>query len=348
MVYSGEVKEKNTKKETPFMTALAKKIATKLGAKIIVEPVWQYAGKMIYKNGVVRSINFNSIDINAVASSQIAKDKDFSKFFMKSSGYNVAEGFTVFEKSWASTIGSDRDKAYALVNAEKKLGFPLILKPNARSQGEGVFLIQNKKELGKYLDEVCKMDRVALLEKYLPGRDFRFVVFDGSVLAVYEREALSVVGDGVNNIAKLLENKQKLFQKLGRKVWLEVNDKRIILKLKRSGLTLKSIPNKGEKVFLLDNANLSSGGEAVDMTHVIHKSFKDMAIKLTAQMGLTLAGVDMMLQEGNIENDIKKSKFYILEINATPGFEHYASLGPSQRAKIENLYFKVFKSLGKK
>lgn len=335
-------------KKIPFMTGLAKKIAKLLGVKIVVEPVWQYTGQMIYKNGVVRSINFNSIDVNRVASSQLAKDKDFSKFFMKRLGLRVADGFTVFEKSWANTIGSDHDKKYALENAEKKLGFPHILKPNARSQGEGVFLIQNKKELGKYLDDVFKMDRVALLEKYLPGRDFRFVVFEGKVLAVYEREALSVVGDGVSSIAKLLENKQKFFQKLGRKVWVDKNDKRIILKLKRLGMSLKSIPNNGEKIFLLDNANLSSGGEAHDMTDIVHKSFKDIAVKLTKQMGLNLAGVDLMLQKGNIEGEAKKAKFYILEINATPGFEHYASLGPTQRQKIENLYLKVFKSLSKK
>lgn len=342
------MKEKNSKKKIPFMTSLAKRIAKKLGAKIVVEPVWQYAGQMIYKNGVVRTINFNSIDVNRVASSQLAKDKDFSKFFMKNLGYKVADGFTVFEQSWSRTISSNKDKNYALANAGKILGFPLILKPNARSQGEGVFLIQNKNELGKYLDEVFKMDRVALLEKYLPGRDFRFVVFEGKVLAVYEREALSVVGDGVSTIAKLLEVKQKLFKKLGREVWLDKNDKRITLKLKRSRLTFNSIPKKGIKVFLLDNANLSAGGEAVDMTNRVHKSFKDMAIKLTKQMGLTLSGVDVMLQRGSIEDDIKKSKFYILEINATPGFEHYASLGPAQRKKIENLYFTVFKSLGKK
>ena len=50
--------------------------------------------------------------------------------------------------------------------------------------------------------------RVAIIEKYLPGRDYRVVVLDGEIISAYERISLSVVGDGKKSILSLLKQKQ--------------------------------------------------------------------------------------------------------------------------------------------
>ena len=100
---------------------------------------------------------------------------------------------------------------------------------------------------------------------------------------------------------------------------------------------------KGQKLNLLDNANLSTGGESEDVTDCIHSSFKKMAIALTKDMGLRLCGVDILVQ-----GDITKQQtdtYWIIEINAAPGLDHYSKMGKTQEKIVEDLYLKVLKHL---
>ena len=331
----------------PYLTNLIKKLAPKVGAKVVVEPEWGIASQIIYKNGVVRSLRMYSLDLNHIASSDIARDKDYAKFFIKKRGYPVAEGKTVFSNDWAKAVKSNRTISYGIKYAQK-LGYPVIVKPNSKSQGVDVFLVWNKKELTSALCKVFKGDRVAIVERYLPGHDYRIVVLDGEIISAYERIALSVTGDGKNSILSLLKKKQKLFDKTKRDTRINFNDKRILIKLKRQKLNFRSILSKDKQVFLLDNANLSTGGDSIDVTNIIHKEFKKIAINLTRDMGLRIAGVDIMVTEGDITENPKKCKYYIIEINAAPGLDHYVTTGKKQKKIIEAMYLKVLKALGKR
>ncbi len=338
---------KSRKKALPYLTQLVKKLAPKIGASFVVEPEWGIASQIIYKNGVVRSLRMYSLDLNHIASSDIARDKDYAKFFMKNRGYPIAEGKTFFEDSWANIVKSKRTISTVSSYAEK-LGYPLIIKPNSRSQGSGVSLVHNVKELKTGLIDIFRGDKVAIVERYLPGKDYRVVVLDKEIISAYERVPLSIVGDGKNSISNLLKIKQKLFNKLKRDTKINFNDSRIKLKLKKQKLSLESILPRGEQVFLLDNANLSTGGDSVDVTKGIHVDFKKIAINLTRDMGLRIAGVDIMVTKGDITKNLKDCSYYIIEINAAPGLDHYVTTGSKQRKNVEAMYLKVLKALGKK
>lgn len=331
----------------PYLTKLIKKLAPKVGARIFVEPEWGIASQIIYKNGVVRSLRMYSLDLNHIASSDIAKDKDYAKFFMKKRGYPVSEGQTFFEDNWARVVKSKRTIKYAATYA-KKLGYPVIIKPNSKSQGTNVCLVWNEKELKQALFEVFKSDKIAIVERYLPGKDYRIVVLDNEIISAYQRIPLSVVGDGRSSILALLRKKQKSFISSGRDTKINFSDKRILIKLKRQKLSFKSVLPKDEQIFLLDNANLSTGGDAVDVTKTIHPSFKKIAINLTHDMGLRIAGVDIMVTNGDITAKVQKSNYFIIEINAAPGLDHYVTTGPAQRRIVEAMYLKILKALGKK
>jgi D-alanine-D-alanine ligase-like ATP-grasp enzyme len=335
------------KSKIPYLTTLVLKLAPKIGARVVVEPEWGVASQIIYKNGTVRSLRFYSLDLNHIASADIARDKAYAKFFMKQKGYPIAEGTTIFKNDWAKTIKSKRTIPYAIKYA-KQLGFPVIVKPNDKSQGSGVSLAGNGKELKKALLEIFKGEKIALVERYLPGRDYRVVVLDGEIISAYERIPFSVIGDGKHSIFSLLKQKQKNFILSGRDTKINFNDPRIKMKLKRQGFSLKSILQKGIKISLLDNANLSTGGNALDATEVIHSGFSKIAIQLTKDMGLRMAGVDIMVTKGDITKKPKNSQYYIIEINAAPGLDHYVTTGPKQRKNVEAMYLKVLKALGKK
>ena len=90
----------------PILTSIIKKMAPKIGAKVLIEPEWGIVGQITYKNGKRRYFRYSTIDINTVGASDIAKDKDYANFFMKKMGYPTISGKTFFSNNWAKAIGS--------------------------------------------------------------------------------------------------------------------------------------------------------------------------------------------------------------------------------------------------
>lgn len=328
---------------SPLLGKVLQKVASKIGAIVVMEPKWGIVGQVIYKSGQKRYFRYSSLDINRLGSSEIAKDKDFATFYMKRMGYAVIPGKTFYSDHWAKVIGS-RDNIDIAYKYAQKLGFPVIVKPNSGSQGMGVTLANNRRQFYRAMRFIFKRDRVALVQRPVRGKDYRVVVLDKRVISAYERIALNVIGDGVSTIRRLLEKKQRNFAASSRDTRIKIDDPRISEKLKRQGLSLLSVPKKGERVYLLDNANLSSGGDSVDVTNKIHPEFRKIAVGLTKDMGLRLCGVDLMVS-GDISQ--KPGVYWILEINSAPGLDHYVKMGRAQEKIVESLYLEVLKSMEK-
>ncbi len=326
---------------SPLLGRVLKEIAPRIGARVVLEPKWKIVGQIIYRNGRKRYFRYSSLDLNRMGASEIARDKDYCNFFMKSMGYPTVEGRAFFSPAWARAIGSKHstDEAYRYVKA---IGFPVIVKPNSGSQGVCVAKVYTRKEFYRAIKAVFRCDRVALVQRPVTGRDYRIVVLDKRVISAYERIPLSVIGDGRSTIKGLLEKKQRAFVAARRDTILKPSDHRITQKLVRQGLSLASIPKKGRQVFLLDNANLSTGGDAVDVTDIMHRDFKKVAVRLTADMGLRLCGVDLMI-EPSIEE--ARDTYWVLEINSAPGLDHYVLTGKKQEKIVEKMYLEVLKAM---
>lgn len=331
------------KSEHLVLAGLLKKLAPKIGARVLLEPEWRIAGQIQYKDGSNRYFRYNTLDLNPVGASDIAKDKDYANFFMARMGYPTIRGKSFFSDEWCAAISSRRDTEAAYAYAQK-LGLPVIVKPNSGTQGTDVTLVHSKPEFLRAMKQIFKHDRVALVQKKVSGRDYRIVVLDKEIISAYERIPLNVVGDGRSTIKQLLAKKARAFIASSRDTRINLKDPRIKNKLKTEGLAFHSKPASGQKVFLLDNANLSTGGDAVDVTKEIHSDFKKLAVKLTRDMGLRLCGVDLMV-DGDIRE--KPRKYSVLEINAAPGLDHYVKTGKAQQKIVEDLYLKVLKSLAR-
>jgi len=310
-----------------------------------MEPEWNIAGQIIFKNGRKRYFRYSSLDLNPLGSSEIAKDKDYASFFMQKMGYPVIPNSKTFYKNeWAQAIGQPHRNIDAAYRYAQKIGFPVFVKPNSGSQGLGVALVHNKQEFYRAIRTVFKNDRVALVQSRVEGKDYRLVVLDEKVVSAYERIPLNIIGDGKSTILRLMEEKQKQFIDSGRDTQLKFDDPRIKEKLKYSGMNLCSVPQQGRRVYLLDNANLSTGGDPIDVADKIHPDFKKIAIRLTKDMGLRFCGVDIMV-EGDISK--KPGAYWILEINSAPGLDHYVKTGKAQEKIVDDLYLEVLKSMEK-
>lgn len=331
------------KKESLVLGRMLQKIAPRIGARVLIEPEWGIVGRITFNSGRHSYFRYNTLDLNPTGSSDIAKDKDYADFFMRALGYRtIPESKTFFSEQWAQVIGMPRRNIDAAYRYVRKLGFPIIVKPNSGSQGVGVSLAYNKREFYAAMRAVFKSDRVALVQRPVRGRDYRLVVLGRKVISAYERVPLSVSGDGRSTIGQLLNMKQRQFVAASRDTQIKTDDPRMARKLKRQGLTFRSVPDKGEKIYLLDNANLSTGGDAVDVTGKVHPVFRRIAVKLTRDMGLRLCGVDLMV-EGDIGE--KPNVYWILEINAAPGLDHYVKMGKQQEKIVEDLYLEVLRHL---
>ena len=339
-------KRKKAKKlRTPLLGKVLQKIAPKIGAKVDIEPQWGIVGRITYPNKRVRFFRYTTIDINTMGASEIARDKDYAKHFLKLADFKVIPGKGFCSKEWAKKIGSKDTEEKAFMFAQK-LGFPVIVKPNSKSQGSGVVKVFNKKEFIKAFRAVSRYDNIVLVEKFISAKDYRIVVLDDKVISAYERIPLSVTGDGRTSILGLLRKKQEIFNRTGRDTCIKFKEPRMTAKLQKQGLTLESRPKAGEPVQLLDNANLSTGGDSLDVTETLHKSIKKLAISITKKMGLRLCGVDVLLTKGATE-PLDKQQYWVIEINSAPGLDHYAAIGKKQQTIVEKLYLKVLKAMAK-
>jgi D-alanine-D-alanine ligase-like ATP-grasp enzyme len=169
------------------------------------------------------------------------------------------------------------------------------------------------------------------------------VVLDHEVISAYERTPLAVIGDGTSSVRRLLQGKQRHFARTGRDTVIKMTDFRIDNCLKRRDLSMRYVPKQGERIALLDNANLSSGGDAIDVTRSMHVSFRKLATELTRDMGLRFCGVDLIIVKGTIEQSC--DEYCILEVNAAPGLDHYADMGRRQKQIVDGLYLKVLQAM---
>ena len=327
-----------------LVAPIIKEIAPRIGARALIEPEYGFVGLVQFKNGKKILFKDRNFNINPQGSSEIARDKAYASFFLKHFGYSVPGGKTFFSTRMNERIRIKRtiDDGFRYA---KELGFPVIVKPNSLSQGVLVTKVHTKTEYYSIARKIFNKVGVMIVERFCLGNDYRIVILDNEVISAYQRIPLYVIGNGKASVSSLLKQKQKQFAAIGRDAEIDPTDFRIKMKLKHEGYSLKSVLGFGVKLYLLDNANLSTGGEAIDVTKKLHSSFSDLAIRVTKDMGLHLCGVDI-ITKGNIEEPLKD--YSIIEINSAPGLDNYASIGKEQSKKVHDLYFKVLKALESK
>lgn len=333
--------KKAPRKERPFVGRLMEKLAPLAGVEVVVEPRYGFVGQIICPNGSIRYFRNTHFDLNPLGATEISKDKDYASFFMSSLGYPVIEGQAFYSKTWCENIGEEKgiEQAYAYA---KTLGFPVIVKPNSKSQGVGVYKVTNSREFHAAMRRVFKVDNIALVQRVAVGNDYRVVILDGEVLSAYQRVPLTVVGDGKRTVRQLHEAKQAEFADSARDTLLDPDDFRIEMTLRQTGLSMESIVAEGEAIQLVSNANLCTGGTSIDFTNRIHPKFAEFCARLTSDMGLRYSGVDLMV-EGNLADPPKK--FSIIEINSAPGLDNYSASGEEQAGNVEKLYLRVLQAV---
>ncbi|MBI2644809.1 cyanophycin synthetase [Candidatus Uhrbacteria bacterium] len=324
-----------------FVSPILAKMCVEMGITIHIEPRYGYAGQIVLSDGRKRYFRSTNFDLNPLGASEVAWDKSYAAYFMRLLGYPIIEGRQFLLDWWGERICVDEDVGAALPYA-RELGYPVIVKPNSKSQGSGVHKVHSDGEMMLAIQSYHEKERVFLVQRFIPWRDYRIVVLDDEVISAYERMPLSVIGDGISSVQRLLDIKQERFIAQGRDTRIKNNDPRIDQRLRRDGRNLTSFVPAGETWQLLDHANLSSGGDARDVTDSIHPMYTELAVKLTRDMGLRYCGVDLFVN-GDLASPT--DEYVICEINAAPGIDNYASIGADQQKRVEAMYRKIVEAL---
>ena len=323
------------------LAALLTSLAKEIDARLVLMPSRQMAGQINFASGKRVYFRGTTLDINGHGAAEVARDKNSAAFFMKRMGFPAVQGESFFSPEWARRLGSSRDPEAALRHA-RRTGFPLVVKPNSGSGGRAVHVVDGEDGLLAALSEIFREDALALVQPVIQGREYRVVVLGSEAICAYERRPPSVVGDGRSTVGALLTGQEARWRHAGRPATIGRDDPRLAACLGRQRHDLATVPAPGERIRLLDGTNLSSGGEAADVTGRLDPSLERLCIDVSQKMGLRLSGVDLIVEGDGCG---ETGPVHILEINASPALGHYASLGALQAERVKDLYRKVLRQL---
>jgi cyanophycin synthetase len=239
---------------------------------------------------------------------ETACDKQATKDVLESCGLPVPTG---------EVVRSLKD----IFKVADKLQFPLVIKPLNGRQGQGVITnIKDKDELFNVVNCMDHHVKEFILEKYYDGHDYRLLVIDGKLIAASLRLPPFVIGNGQDSIRRLIEieNKNPLRGEGHEKPMTKIPfNFTVTCFLEKFDLHLDSVPSKGEVVQVVGNANLSTGGQAIDVTDEVHPTIKELAETAAKVIGLDIAGIDFISKD--IRKPFDSQTSAIIEVNAAPG-----------------------------
>ena len=246
---------------------------------------------------------------------EIAGDKDRTKAILGFHGIPVPAGDVT-----SRTV----EEGLRIAN---RIGWPVVVKPLDASHGRGIVTnIRNEEEFRIAFEEAKKFRKSVVVERYLPGRDFRLLVIDHKFVAAAERVPAHVIGDGEHTIRELVEianedpRRGTGHEKVLTKITIDGVTERL---LHLRGMTAESVPERGQFVQLKTTANLSTGGTSIDVTDRVHPANIEMAERISCLVGLDIAGIDVVATD--LETPVIENGGGIVEVNAAPGFRMHTA-----------------------
>jgi len=260
-----------------------------------------------------RRIQAAEVDSTSAVAESIAQDKDLTKKLLRAAGVPVPLGRPV----------SDVEDAWA---AARQVGLPVVVKPQDGNQGKGVTVNITTREHLEVAYKAAAEHGEVMVEKFLPGSDFRLLVVGNKLVAASRREPPQVVGDGLHTVRELVDivNQDPRRGEGHATSLTKIRfDDIAVARLEVQELTPESIPAKGRRVILRNNANLSTGGTATDVTDDVHPSVAARAVAAAQMVGLHICGVDVVCE--SMLRPLESQNGGVVEVNAAPGLRMHLS-----------------------
>jgi len=267
------------------------------------------------KNGVTKFIVGYAFPLNDAACFKIVRNKNLCSDILTANKIPNVPHQLVLSPDILQKRKSKEGNFKIIQQFISENNFPLLIKKNNSSKGEGVFLLNSEPELENVLAKVYSSDASLCLSPFRKNiREFRNIVLDGKCLLSYEKQIPFVVGDDKRTVFELLNEFFKTHQSESSKPG----------KLFESSLTnrFNEVPKAGEKIFLQWQHNRFIGTK---YEMIENEELNRIAVAAAKAVNGMFVSVDIIQSE--------KFGFEVLEINASVGI-HFPIYYPNS----ENTY----------
>ncbi|MCL4495421.1 MAG: cyanophycin synthetase [Firmicutes bacterium] len=276
-------------------------------------PVWRINDGSLVRLGQgihQKRIAAATSDETSVIAVDICQDKVFTKNYLARNGIRVPESRTVESRQEA-------------LRAARELEFPVVIKPQRGHQGQGVSVnVDTPEKLFRAFDWAWENrgDGTVMVEEQIRGKPYRILVVGDQIAAASLRMPPFVSGDGIHTINQLIDEENRNPVR-GPRHSLPLSPiergPALMMALERQNRTLETVPARGEIVFLRDTANLSCGGEAMDVSNELSPDLALDMVRAAKLVGLDIAGIDIVVP--SLSSSLREGGGAVIEINASPG-----------------------------
>jgi glutamate--cysteine ligase len=256
------------------------------------------------------------------------ENKEVTKIILKEHGINVPESTTI------KTV-DEAAKKY-----QDFLGGDIVIKPKSTNFGLGITILRNLRSKEDYMlgiKQALSYDSSVMIEEFIPGLEYRFLVVGDEVAAILHRVPANVTGNGSLNIKELVDEKNRNpMRGKGYVTPLET----IVLGsfevdyLTSQGKDINYVPVEGEVVYLRENSNLSTGGDSIDFTDDILDDYKVIAVESARAVGAKICGADIIISDVKARPD--RNNHSIIELNFNPILHAHAYPSQGQNRHVED------------
>ncbi|MEU4776831.1 N-acetylglutaminylglutamine synthetase [Micromonospora sp. NPDC023633] len=276
----------------------------------VTDPAW---GELRLSNGGRTVLTRESLSelTSAVAMSR-CDDKRVTRRILTEAGLSVPRGRTA--------TGDGGDAAF-LAEVGR-----VVVKPARGEQGNGITVgVRSPEALAAAVELAARFCPDVLIEEMRTGEDLRVIVIDHEVVAAAIRRPASITGDGVHDIAELIERQSR------RRAAATGGESRIPLDdmtrdvLAEAGHELHDVLPEGQVLAVRRTANLHTGGTIHDVTAQLHPAIAEACVAASRALDIPVTGLDLLVGAPD------RPEHVFIEANERPGLANHEPQPTAER-----------------
>ncbi|WFE44902.1 N-acetylglutaminylglutamine synthetase [Verrucosispora sp. WMMD1129] len=202
----------------------------------------------------------------------------------------------------------------------------LVVKPARGEQGNGITVgVRTPEALTAAVELAARFCPEVLLEELCSGEDLRVVMIDHEVVAAAVRRPASITGDGVHDIAELIERQSR------RRAAATGGESRIPLDdmtrdvVTEAGYELHDVLPEGQVLAVRRTANLHTGGTIHDVTGELHPAIAEACVAASRAIDIPVTGLDLLVPAPD------QPEHVFIEANERPGLANHEPQPTAER-----------------
>ncbi|MEU6073164.1 N-acetylglutaminylglutamine synthetase [Micromonospora sp. NPDC047074] len=276
----------------------------------VTDPAW---GELRLSNGGRAVLTRESLSelTSAVAMSR-CDDKRVTRRILAEAGLSVPRGRTA--------TGDEGDVAF-LTEVGRA-----VVKPARGEQGNGITVgVRNPEALAAAVELAARFCPDVLIEEMRTGEDLRVIVIDHEVVAAAIRRPASITGDGVHDVAELIERQSR------RRAAATGGESRIPLDdmtrdvLAEAGHEPHDVLSEGQVLAVRRTANLHTGGTIHDVTRELHPAIAEACVAASRALDIPVTGLDLLVDAPD------RPEHVFIEANERPGLANHEPQPTAER-----------------